>query len=94
MPSLIDLRTPVKVIETSQPISQPSTMRKPLHLMTPEEKAALAAQLKKEAELEGDLPVFIGNPKSLFAAYRVESGKRPARQRTKVLATRRQKATA
>jgi len=84
----------VKVIETSQPISQPSIMRKPLHLMTPEEKAALAAQLTKEAELEGDLPVFIGNPKSLFAAYRGESGKRPARQRTKALAPRRQKANA
>lgn len=43
-------------------------MLKPLHLMTPAEKAALAAELKKEAELEGDLPVFIGNPNSLFLA--------------------------
>jgi hypothetical protein len=49
-------------------------MLKPLHLMTPAEKAALAAELKKEAELEGDLPVFIGNPNSLFLA-------RPARRR-------------
>jgi len=77
----------VKVIETSRRISHPTTMRKPLHLMTPEEKAALAAELKKEADLEGDLPVFIGNPKSLFAAYRADSRRKPAsRKRAKVTA--------
>jgi hypothetical protein len=58
-------------------------MRKPLHLMTQEEKAALAAELKKEADLEGDLPVFIGNPKSLFAAYRVV-GQKQATGKTSV----------
>jgi hypothetical protein len=68
----------VKVIETSQRISHPLPMRKPLHLMTPEEKAALVAKLKKDAELEGDLPVFIGNSKSLFAAYRGDSRRKPA----------------
>jgi hypothetical protein len=77
----------VKVIETSGRISHPIPMRKPLHLMTPEEKAALAAKLKKDAELEGDLPVFIGNSKSLFAAYRGDSHRKPAsRTRTKVTA--------
>lgn len=77
----------MKVIETSGRISHPTTMRKPLHLMTPEEKAVLAAKLKKEAEQEGDLPVFIGNPKSLFAAYRGDSRRKPAsRTRTKVTA--------
>jgi hypothetical protein len=84
----------VKVIETTGRISHPITMRKPLHLMTPEEKAALAAKLKKDAELEGDLPVFIGNSKSLFAAYRTSARKQPARKRTQALAPRRQKTTA
>jgi hypothetical protein len=77
------LRKPVKVIETIPRISHTLTMRKPLHLMTSEEKADLAAKLKKEAEMEGDLPVFIGNPKSLFAAYRVGTRKQPARKRAK-----------
>jgi hypothetical protein len=85
---------PVKVIETNQRISHPLPMRKPLHLMTPEEKAALSAKLKKDAELEGDLPVFIGNPKSLFAACRVGARKQPARKRSKAHASRRPKATA
>lgn len=77
----------MKVIETSGRISHPIAMRKPLHLMTPEEKAALAAKLKKEADLEGDLPVFIGNPKSLFAAYRGDSRRKPAsRKRAKATA--------
>jgi hypothetical protein len=49
-------------------------MRKPLHLLTPEEKAELVARLKAAGEREGDLPVFIGNPNSLFLA-------RPIRRR-------------
>jgi hypothetical protein len=61
-------------------------MLKPLHLMTPAEKAALAAELKKEAEQEGDLPVFIGNPNSLFLARPARRRKPASRTRTKVTA--------
>ena len=61
-------------------------MRKPLHLMTAEEKAALAAELKKEGELEGDLPVFIGNPNSLFLAHPIRRRKPAARKRAKMTA--------
>jgi hypothetical protein len=60
-------------------------MRKPLHLMTAEEKAALAAELKKEGELEGDLPLFIGNPNSLFAA-RPLSRRKPRAKRARATA--------
>ncbi len=59
-------------------------MRKPLAQLTPEEKAWLLARLKAEAETEGDLPVFLGNPNSLFIARPVRSKKPAPRKRAKV----------
>jgi hypothetical protein len=59
-------------------------MRKPLHLLTALEKAELVARLKAIGEREGDLPVFIGNPNSLFLARPARRRKPTARKRTKV----------
>ena len=77
-PSRRCLRWNVKKVDALKPLTYPPTMRKPLHLLTPEEKAELVARLKAAGEREGDLPVFIGNPNSLFLA-------RPARRRKPVV---------
>jgi hypothetical protein len=76
----------VKALDATSPQTYSRNMRKPLHLLTPEERAALAAELKKEGELEGDLPLFIGNPNSLFLARPARRKKPAARKVAKVTA--------
>ena len=49
-------------------------MRKPVSELSNKEKSRRLARARKDADMEGDLPVFLGNPNSLFLA-------RPARRR-------------
>ncbi len=76
----------MKKVDALNPLTYPLTMRKPLHLLTPEEKAELVARLKAAGEREGDLPVFIGNPNSLFLARPVRSRKPAVHKRSKATA--------
>lgn len=55
-------------------------MKKPIAQLSPEEKARRLARAKAEAELEGDLPVFLGNPNSLFLARPLRRRKPAARK--------------
>ncbi len=43
-------------------------MRKPLHLLNPEEKAEVVAHLKAQAEKAGDMPMILGNLSDIFFA--------------------------
>ncbi len=65
----------MKTIEKDRPTSHSLAMRTSPQSMILDGKASLAPRLGEEAELAGDLPGFMGNPQSLFAAYRAGSQK-------------------
>ncbi|MEQ1933859.1 MAG: hypothetical protein ABL962_08270 [Fimbriimonadaceae bacterium] len=61
-------------------------MIKPLHLMTPEEKAELMKQLRKDAEGDEFFTGALGNKNSFFIAKPIRRRKPAAPKRTKATA--------
>ena len=61
-------------------------MRKPVAQLSAKEKARRLARAKADAELEGDLPVFLGNPNSVFPVRPARPRKLVTRRRTKAAA--------
>ncbi len=61
-------------------------MRKPVSELSNQEKSRRLARARKDADMEGDLPVFLGNPNSLFLARTARRRMPAARKIAKVTA--------
>lgn len=61
-------------------------MKKPLHLLTPEEKAELMKELRKDAEGDEFFTGVLGNKNSFFIANPIRRRKPVVRSKAKVTA--------